>query len=41
MWWNDKVKAGVWRKKVAWKEVLLASNEYVWALAERNRGKCA
>ena len=27
VWWNDEVKAAVNRKEVAWKEVLIASNE--------------
>ena len=27
MWWNDEVKASITRKEVAWKEVLVASDE--------------
>ena len=37
VWWNDEVKATVWRKEAAWKEVLAASNEET---KERCMGTC-
>ena len=27
VWWNDEVKAAVWRKEATWKELLAASDE--------------
>ena len=27
MWWNDEIKAAVWRNEAAWKELLVTSDE--------------